>query len=169
MPSGACSLALELICWLVGLVWFPPPTAVARFDFSWGDAAYHQETLENLKLSIKSTKKLCAVSSPCSRLVWCRISERMNERTVRKSEVTIASLSAYQVMLDTVGPELQVVNKSETPISLEENGTVVLTPHRGQDASSSLLPINFSGLAKVSTRAHAVLLRSDIRCCIYFY
>jgi pyruvate kinase len=62
-----------------------------------------------------------------------------------------ASHSAYQVMLDTVGPELQVVNKSETPISLEENGTVVLTPHRGQDASSSLLPINFSGLAKVST------------------
>jgi pyruvate kinase len=54
-------------------------------------------------------------------------------------------------MLDTVGPELQVVNKSETPISLEENGTVVLTPHRGQEASSSLLPINFSGLAKVST------------------
>jgi len=54
-------------------------------------------------------------------------------------------------MLDTVGPELQVVNKNETPISLEENGTVVLTPHRGQEASSSLLPINFSGLAKVST------------------
>lgn len=78
MPSGACSLALELICWLVGLV-FPPPTAVARFDFSWGDAAYHQETLENLKLSIKSTKKLCAVSSPCSRLVWRLGSERTNE------------------------------------------------------------------------------------------
>jgi pyruvate kinase len=86
--------------------------SVARFDFSWGDAAYHQETLENLKLAIKATKKLCAV------------------------------------MLDTVGPELQVVNKKETPISLEENGTVVLTPHQGQEASSSLLPINFSGLAK---------------------
>ncbi|GJN13799.1 hypothetical protein PR202_gb00545 [Eleusine coracana subsp. coracana] len=86
--------------------------SVARFDFSWGDAAYHQETLENLKLAIKSTKKLCAV------------------------------------MLDTVGPELQVVNVNETPISLEENGTVVLTPHNGQEASNSLLPINFSGLAK---------------------
>jgi hypothetical protein len=40
--------------------------------------------------------------------------------------LTIRSLFAYQVMLDTVGPELQVVNKSETPISLEENDTVVL-------------------------------------------
>ena len=56
-----------------------------------------------------------------------------------------------QVMLDTVGPELQVVNKRETPISLEENGTVILTPHQGQEASSNLLPINFSGLAKVTT------------------
>lgn len=37
--------------------------AVARFDFSWGDPEYHQETLENLKAAVKSTKKLCAVSS----------------------------------------------------------------------------------------------------------
>nr|CBX25311.1 hypothetical_protein [Oryza brachyantha] len=91
---------------------------MARFDFSWGDAEYHQETLENLKLAIKSTKKLCA-------------------------------------MLDTVGPELQVVNKSEASISLEENGTVVLTPDQGQEASSNVLPINFSGLSKgCETRCH---------------
>lgn len=37
--------------------------AVARFDFSWGDPEYHQETLNNLKAAVKSTKKLCAV--------WC--------------------------------------------------------------------------------------------------
>jgi len=36
--------------------------AVARFDFSWDDPEYHQETLENLKNAIKTTKKLCAVS-----------------------------------------------------------------------------------------------------------
>lgn len=35
---------------------------VARFDFSWHDPEYHQETLENLKVAIKTTKKLCAVS-----------------------------------------------------------------------------------------------------------
>lgn len=45
--------------------------AVARFDFSWGDADSHQETLENLKTAIKSTKKLCAVSeSNCLVLVF---------------------------------------------------------------------------------------------------
>ncbi|CAL1373088.1 unnamed protein product [Linum trigynum] len=86
--------------------------SVARFDFSWGDSEYHQQTLENLKAAIKSTRKLCAV------------------------------------MLDTVGPELQVLNRSEQPISLLQDGLVILTPDREQNASSEILPINFDGLAK---------------------
>ncbi|KAL6585430.1 hypothetical protein OROMI_002074 [Orobanche minor] len=86
--------------------------SVARFDFSWGDAEYHQETLENLKTAIKSSKKLCAV------------------------------------MLDTVGAEMQVVNKSEKAITLKEDDNVILTPDQGQEASSEVLPINFAGLAK---------------------
>ncbi|GKC34840.1 pyruvate kinase 1, cytosolic-like protein, partial [Tanacetum coccineum] len=85
---------------------------VARFDFTWGDAAFHQETLENLKIAIKKTKKLCAV------------------------------------MLDTTGPELLVVNKSDHPIPLEADSLVVLTPDQEKEASSNLLPINFNGLAK---------------------
>ena len=60
--------------------------SVARFDFSWCDPDYHQETLENLKDVVKSTKNLCVV------------------------------------MLDTVGAELLVVNKSEKSISLVANG-----------------------------------------------
>lgn len=54
-------------------------------------------------------------------------------------------------MLDTVGPELQVVNKSEKAISLEADGYVTLTPDKEQEASSELLPINFSGLSKASS------------------
>ncbi|KAH9704266.1 Pyruvate kinase 1 [Citrus sinensis] len=88
--------------------------SVARFDFSWGDTAYHQETLENLKIAIKSTKKLCAV------------------------------------MLDTIGPELLVVTKTEHPISLLADESVVLTPDQDKEATSNLLPINFSGLSKVT-------------------
>ena len=52
-------------------------------------------------------------------------------------------------MLDTMGPELQVVNKTEKSISLQEDGIVVLTPDQGHEASSDVLPINFSGLSKV--------------------
>jgi len=52
-------------------------------------------------------------------------------------------------MLDTVGAEMQVVNKSEKSISLEADAQVVLTPDRGQEASSEILPINYDGLAKV--------------------
>ncbi|XP_055830608.1 pyruvate kinase 1, cytosolic-like [Solanum dulcamara] len=86
--------------------------SVARFDFSWGDAEFHQETLENLRAAIKKSKKLCAV------------------------------------MLDTGGPELQVVNKSEHPISLQADSLVVLTPNQDKEATPNLLPINFSGLSK---------------------
>lgn len=55
-------------------------------------------------------------------------------------------------MLDTVGPELQVVNKSEKSISLKADATVVLTPNQEQEASSEVLPINFDGLSKVQNR-----------------
>nr|GMD89617.1 pyruvate kinase [Ipomoea batatas]GME10647.1 pyruvate kinase [Ipomoea batatas] len=41
--------------------------SVARFDFSLGDADYHQETLENLRTAIKSSKKLCASSAGVDR------------------------------------------------------------------------------------------------------
>ncbi|KAL3633810.1 hypothetical protein CASFOL_022572 [Castilleja foliolosa] len=96
--------------------------SVARFDFSWGDAEFHQETLENLKVAIKATKKLCAV------------------------------------MLDTVGPELLIVNKSENTISLEEDSFVILTPDQDKEATSSLLPINFNGLSKAVTKGDDIFI-----------
>lgn len=52
-------------------------------------------------------------------------------------------------MLDTVGPELQVVNKSEKAITLKADDKVILTPNQGQEATSEVLPINFAGLSKV--------------------
>ena len=52
-------------------------------------------------------------------------------------------------MLDTVGAEMQVVNKSEKAITLKQDDNVILTPDNGQEASSEVLPINFDGLAKV--------------------
>ncbi|GAB4836325.1 hypothetical protein Ancab_001240 [Ancistrocladus abbreviatus] len=96
--------------------------SVARFDFSWGDAEFHQETLENLKTAIKSTKKLCAV------------------------------------MLDTIGPELQVVNKSGNPILLEADSLVVLTPDQSKEASSMLLPINFHGLSEAVKKGDTIFI-----------
>ncbi|XP_059667505.1 pyruvate kinase 1, cytosolic [Cornus florida] len=62
------------------------------------------------------------------------------------------------VMLDTVGAELQVVNRSETSISLKADGIVVLTPHQDQDASSEVLPINFSGLSKAVKKGDTIFV-----------
>lgn len=59
------------------------------------------------------------------------------------------TFAAKQVMLDTVGPELQVVNKTEHPIPLKADSLVVLTPDQTKEATSNLLPINFGGLSKV--------------------
>ncbi|KAK4754548.1 hypothetical protein SAY87_002652 [Trapa incisa] len=96
--------------------------SVARFDFSWGDADFHQETLENLKMAVKITKKLCAV------------------------------------MLDTGGPELQVVNKTQRPITLEADSSLVLTPDQSREATSNLLPINFSGLSKAVKKGDTIFI-----------
>lgn len=85
--------------------------SVARFDFSWGDDAYHQETLENLKTAVKRTRRLCAV------------------------------------MLDTVGPEIYVMNTSDESIELVEGEKVVLTSDTTVKASSKVLPLNYDALA----------------------
>uniref|UniRef100_A0A5B7CF53 Pyruvate kinase n=1 Tax=Davidia involucrata TaxID=16924 RepID=A0A5B7CF53_DAVIN len=64
------------------------------------------------------------------------------------------------VMLDTVGPELQVVNKIEKSISLKADDIVVLTPDQGhdQEASSEVLPINFSGLSKAVKKGDTIFI-----------
>ncbi|CAO2833227.1 unnamed protein product [Amaranthus hypochondriacus] len=114
---GPKSRSLEIIsaCLNAGM-------SVARFDFSWGDAEFHQETLNTLKMAIKSTKKLCAV------------------------------------LLDTVGPELQVVNRTERPIALEAESLVVLTPDQNKEANSNLLPINFHGLCKAVKKGDTIFI-----------
>ena len=47
-------------------------------------------------------------------------------------------------MLDTIGPELQVFNKSGKP-----DAKVTITPDTTKEASSELLPINYADIAKV--------------------
>ncbi|XP_019152588.1 PREDICTED: pyruvate kinase 1, cytosolic-like isoform X2 [Ipomoea nil] len=62
------------------------------------------------------------------------------------------------VMFDTVGPELQVVNKSEKAISLKADATVTLTPDKGGEASSEVLPINFAGLSKAVKKGDTIFI-----------
>lgn len=85
--------------------------SVARFDFTWGDEAFHQETLDNLRTAVKNTRRLCAV------------------------------------MLDSIGPELSIVNTKNDNIELKEGNMVVLTPDKSKDTSSAFLPINYSDLS----------------------
>lgn len=66
--------------------------------------------------------------------------------------------SCHQVMFDTVGPELQVINKAEQPINLEAEAFVMLTPDATQQSSSTVLPHNYPELANVSYSVNIVFL-----------
>lgn len=55
-----------------------------------------------------------------------------------------------QVMFDTVGPELQIINKGEFPIVLRADEFVTLTPDLSKEPSAAFLPINWPELADVS-------------------
>eukprot|EP01018_Ginkgo_biloba_P004255 Gb_29463 [translate_table: standard] len=69
-------------------------------------------------------------------------------------------------MLDTVGPELRIFNKSESQIVLETNAFVTLTPDQSREASSEVLPINYVGLSKalILSHRHHILGVPSISC-----
>ncbi|XP_072981544.1 pyruvate kinase 1, cytosolic-like isoform X1 [Typha angustifolia] len=96
--------------------------SVARFDFSWFNAEYHQETLNNLRTAMVNVKKLCAV------------------------------------MLDTVGPELQVHNTTNDSIELKAGNHVTITPDISKVASAEILPINYTDLAKAVKKGDTIFI-----------
>ncbi|XP_057983105.1 pyruvate kinase 2, cytosolic-like [Malania oleifera] len=96
--------------------------SVARFDFSWLDEDYHQGTLDNLRIAVKNTKKLCAI------------------------------------MLDTVGPELQIYNKYGNPIELKADDHVTITPDATNEPSAGVLPVNYAGLSEKVKKGDTIFL-----------
>ncbi|GMH30171.1 hypothetical protein Nepgr_032014 [Nepenthes gracilis] len=62
------------------------------------------------------------------------------------------------VMLDTVGPELQVVNRSGQAISLKEDDFVTLTSNQEKEASSELLPITYTGLSQAVNKGDTIFM-----------
>ncbi|KAM3293453.1 hypothetical protein ACQJBY_036796 [Aegilops geniculata] len=96
--------------------------SVARFDFSWKDATYHQETLDNLRKAAQNVKKLCPI------------------------------------MLDTVGPEIQVHNSTGGAIELIGGNHVTITPDLSKAPSADILPIKFGDLAKVVKKGDTLFI-----------
>ncbi|GJT81409.1 pyruvate kinase [Tanacetum coccineum] len=78
------------------------------------------------------------------------------ERTKDRVKQILALHS--KVMLDTVGAEMQVVNKSEKAISIQQDDNVILTLDNGQEAISEVLPINFDGLAKAVKKGDTIFV-----------
>ncbi|KAI5431083.1 hypothetical protein KIW84_035300 [Lathyrus oleraceus] len=78
----------------------------------------------------------------------CRSHGRIMETLENLKTAIKSTKKLCAVMLDTVGAEMQVVNKKETAISLQADSQVVLTLDQGQEASSEILSINFGELTK---------------------
>ncbi|RCV37857.1 hypothetical protein SEVIR_8G098500v4 [Setaria viridis] len=96
--------------------------SVARFDFSWLDAEYHQKTLDNLRKAAQNVKKLCPV------------------------------------MLDTLGPEIQVNNSTGGPIEMKAGNHVTITPDVSKAPSAEILPIKFADLAKAVKKGDTLFM-----------
>ncbi|KAK6232104.1 hypothetical protein SCA6_002177 [Theobroma cacao] len=62
------------------------------------------------------------------------------------------------VMLDTVGPELQVYNKTAKPIELKADEIVTITPDATEEPSSEVLPISYAGLAGTVKKGDTIFL-----------
>ncbi|XP_021744522.1 pyruvate kinase 1, cytosolic-like [Chenopodium quinoa] len=62
------------------------------------------------------------------------------------------------VMLDTVGPEILVSNKTGNPVELKADNFVTITPDTTKEPSSEVLPINYVGFAKEVKKGDTVFL-----------
>ncbi|KAI8477220.1 MAG: pyruvate kinase [Monoraphidium minutum] len=102
---GPVSNDVDTLCELLGA-----GMSMARFDFSFGDAAFHRVGLDNLRSAVQRTRKLCAT------------------------------------VMDTLGPEIVVINRSPEPIALEAGQVVTLTCDAATPASSAALPISYPSL-----------------------
>lgn len=59
------------------------------------------------------------------------------------------NLLDFQVMLDTVGPEIQVYNKVANPIELKADNHVTITSDINIEPSAEKLAVNYDRLAAV--------------------
>lgn len=52
-------------------------------------------------------------------------------------------------MLDTLGPELLISNRTGNPVELKADSHVTISPDVTKEPTAELLPVNYAGLAEV--------------------
>lgn len=62
------------------------------------------------------------------------------------------------VMLDTIGPEVQVLNKTGNPIKLQADDLITITSDTTKQPSPEILPIKYSGLSQEVKKGHTIFL-----------
>lgn len=69
----------------------------------------------------------------------------------------------FQVMLDTVGPEIQVCNKGAKPIELKADDHVTITSDVDIEPSTEMLAVNYDRLAEVGISNESLYICLKVR------
>ncbi|KAG5410330.1 hypothetical protein IGI04_007783 [Brassica rapa subsp. trilocularis] len=96
------------------------------------------------KCEERITKSNAAVQALTWKAIDSQTLNKDNEmENNRVSDGDVEMKSHREVMLDTIRPDLHVINNSERAISLKDDGPVTLKPNQAQEeASSKVFPIN---------------------------
>lgn len=72
--------------------------------------------------------------------------------------IFLFQLINFQVMLDTVGPELPVCNQTGKPIELKADDHLTITSDVSKEPSAEFLPVDYCGLSEVCVGRHSTLI-----------
>ncbi|XP_028088804.1 pyruvate kinase 1, cytosolic-like isoform X2 [Camellia sinensis] len=76
--------------------------------------------------------------------------DNYHQETLENLRIAVKNVKRLcAVMLDTMGPALQVCNKTGNPIEMMADNRVTVTPDTTIEPSAEVLPVNYIGLAKV--------------------
>ncbi|KAF3442516.1 hypothetical protein FNV43_RR16432 [Rhamnella rubrinervis] len=82
-----------------------------------------------------------------------------HQQTIDNFRIAVKNARKHcAVMLDTVGPELQVGNKTGNPIELKADDHVTITSDITKEPSPEVLPVSHAGLARIVKKGDTIFL-----------
>ncbi|KAF5938115.1 hypothetical protein HYC85_025621 [Camellia sinensis] len=85
--------------------------------------------------------------------------DNYHQETLENLRIAVKNVKRLcAVMLDTMGPALQVCNKTGNPIEMKADNRVTITPDTTIEPSAEVLPVNYTGLAKTVKKGDTIFV-----------
>ncbi|XP_020111979.1 pyruvate kinase 2, cytosolic-like [Ananas comosus] len=106
-------------------------------------------TLGPKSRSVETIEQCLTAGMAVARFDFSGLNAEYHQETLNNLRTAVANAKKLcAVMLDTVGPEIQVQNTTGNSIELKAGNHVTITPDLSKIPSAEILPINFAHLAK---------------------